>query len=153
MGSGHLTPKVCVFNHPSLLPNSPNKTVHSQGYLFSEVAITNDHIFCGLKHHQFIILQFGRSEVRHRSSGSDHIDGSVAPLLGAPRESFFPNILQLLKTACILRLVAPSSLFETYHSLQFLLLLSHLTSPCASCLPLTRIKGIASGPLGHPLSS
>lgn len=122
-------------------------------YLFSEAAITNDRIFCGLKHHQFIASQFGRSEVRHRSSGSDYVDGRAAPLLGAPGESFFPNILQLLKTACILRLVAPSSNFKMHHSFQFLLLLSHLPSPCASRLPLTMITGIASGPLDNPLSS
>ena len=157
LGSGHLTPKVWVFNHPFLLPNSPNKTaktkiVHSGVYLFFEAAVTNDHIFCGLKHRQFILLQFERSEVRHRSSGSDYIDGRAAPILVAPGEIFFPNLLQFLETACILRLVAPSSIFKMHYLRQFLFLLSHLPSLYASCLPLTRIKGIALGPLDKPLS-
>lgn len=144
-----------MFNHPFLLPNSPNKTAKTKlsipGYIFSsEAAVTNDHIFRGLKHHQFILLQFERSEVRHRSSGSDYIDGRAAPILVAPGEIFFPNLLQFLETACIFRLVAPSSIFKMHYLHQFLLLLSHLPSLYASCLPLTRTKGIALGPLDKP---
>lgn len=33
------------------------------GYQFPIASITNQHKFSGLKQHQFVILQFGRSEI------------------------------------------------------------------------------------------